>query len=482
MKPLVTLREALTDPQLLGEAIPGDSWATWRALLIAAVGEALTDEERELFHAVTGRDREPLACVDELWAKVGRRGGKTRAAGTLGAYVATLCDWSDMLATGERAVLPILAASTTQADRAFQHVNGVLSHSPMLSGMIEGEPTADTIRLSNRVDVQIRPANFRTVRGITSPMVIADEIAFWMIEGTKNPDREILNAARPSLLTMGGMLVVISSPYARRGELFRTWRSDFGPDGDPLILVAGGASKTFNPTLPQREIDKAYERDAASAAAEYGGEFRTDVESLLVRETVEAAVDVGTVERPYQAGVHYRAFVDPSGGSSDSMTLAIGHKEGTRAVLDLTREVKPPYSPEAVTTEFAGLLKAYGLSEVTGDRFGGEWCREPFRRHGIDYRLSESSKSELYLAMVPALNSGRVSLLENDRAVDQLVSLERRTSRGGRDTVDHPPGGHDDLANAIGGVVGLLLAGRAGPATPVFSTYGYHHSPYRRIA
>ncbi|WP_208647049.1 hypothetical protein [Mesorhizobium kowhaii] len=474
------MRQALTDPQLLGNALPGESWSIWRTLLIAAMGEALTDDERATFAAITGREREPLERIDELWCIVGRRGGKTRAAGTMGAYVAALCDWTDKLAPGERGVLPVLAASTSQADRAFSHVLGVLQHSPVLSSMIEGQPTADTIRLSTRIDVQIRPANFRTVRSITAVAAICDEIAFWAIEGSKNPDREILAAIRPALITTGGPLMVISSPYARRGELYRAYRSDYGPEADPLLLVAKGASNTFNPSLPQAEIDKAYARDASSAVAEYGGEFRTDVETLLVRETVEAAVDLNTTVREPVPGVAYFAFVDPSGGSADSMTLAIGHKEGTKAVLDRTIEKRPPYSPEAVTEEFAKVLLSYGIRRITGDRFGGEWCREPFRRRGIEYLLSEAPKSELYLALVPALNSGRIALLDDDRVIDQLVGLERRTSRSGRDSVDHAPGGHDDVANAVAGVVYLLLQKEPAPTlyTTSYTTGGGKSSAY----
>jgi hypothetical protein len=37
------------------------------------------------------------------------------------------------------------------------------------------------------------------------------------------------------------------------------------------------------------------------------------------------------------------------------------------------------------------------------------------------------------------------------------VSLERRTARGGRDTIDHPPGGHDDVANAVAGACTLAI-------------------------
>jgi hypothetical protein len=39
------LREALNDPQLLGHALPGDSWLRWRVSMIAAMGEALADSE-----------------------------------------------------------------------------------------------------------------------------------------------------------------------------------------------------------------------------------------------------------------------------------------------------------------------------------------------------------------------------------------------------------------------------------------------------
>ena len=268
MNPLVSMREALADPKLLGYAIAGPSWFLWRTLLIAAMGERLTDEERRAFTSVTGRDVEPLERVDEFWNVVGRRGGKTKAAATWAVYVAGLCDWTPNMAAGERFVLPVLASTTKQATRAFQHIEGTLRASPVLRHRIDGNPTSDTIRLKTRVDIEITPADFKTVRSITAVGAICDEIAFWGIDAhTKNPDREILASLRPAMLTTGGMMMVISSPYARRGELFRTYRSDYGQEGDPLILVSNGASKTFNPTLPQADIDKEYRRDPAKAKA-----------------------------------------------------------------------------------------------------------------------------------------------------------------------------------------------------------------------
>jgi len=67
--------------------------------------------------------------------------------------------------------------------------------------------------------------------------------------------------------------------------------------------------------------------------------------------------------------------------------------------------------------------------------------------------VAEKPKSDLYAGLLPALNSGRVELLDHPRLVAELGGLERRTAWGGRDSIDHGPGGHDDLANAVAGVL-----------------------------
>jgi hypothetical protein len=63
--------------------------------------------------------------------------------------------------------------------------------------------------------------------------------------------------------------------------LWETYCKQYGPTGDALTLVAHGASKVFNPTLPQRVIDRALEKDRAKATAEYLAEFRTDLEGFV---------------------------------------------------------------------------------------------------------------------------------------------------------------------------------------------------------
>jgi hypothetical protein len=65
----------------------------------------------------------------------------------------------------------------------------------------------------------------------------------------------------------------------------------------------------------------------------------------------------------------------------------------------------------------------------------------------------------LYQGFLPLLNSGKVELLDNAVCVAQLANLERKTARGGRDSIDHPSGAyHDDVANSVAGVSALVVS------------------------
>jgi Phage tail lysozyme len=219
LKKIISMRQALESPAYFGTLLAGDSWAAWRVLLIAIVGEALTDLERAIFQGLTGRERKPLEPVEEFWAAIGRRSGKTRAMAALAAYLAACCDHRDSLAPGERGVVPLLAASTQQAANAFAFIEGVFAVAPNLKDLVDGA-TSDTLSLATGIDISVRPASFRTIRGITAVAAICDEIAFWRSDDSANPDKEILKALRPSLATTGGPLIAISSPHAKRGELY----------------------------------------------------------------------------------------------------------------------------------------------------------------------------------------------------------------------------------------------------------------------
>jgi hypothetical protein len=55
MRPNISMREALNDPQLFANILRGDSWYGWKVLLIAAAGETLKDIERVEYKRLTAR-------------------------------------------------------------------------------------------------------------------------------------------------------------------------------------------------------------------------------------------------------------------------------------------------------------------------------------------------------------------------------------------------------------------------------------------
>jgi hypothetical protein len=150
--------------------------------------------------------------------------------------------------------------------------------------------------------------------------------------------------------------------------------------------------------------------------------------------------------------------------------------ETERIVLDLVRERKPPFSPDDVAKEFADTIKLFGIASVRGDRYGGMWPRERFEVHGIDYQPATQPKSDIYLSLLPLINSGRVELLDHPRLTTQLCALERRTARGGRDSIDHAPGAHDDVVNAAAGAI-VYAAQHTAQQVPIVSPIIIGHTP-----
>ena len=157
MKPRISLRQSLQDPNLLGGALTGESWAAWRTLLVASMGESLTEDERATFRALTGRDREPLQRVDQFAAVIGRRGGKSRAMATLATYIAGLCDHCDALVPGERGILLCVALDQRVAKIILDYAEASFERSPILKQLIASR-TADALELTNGITLEVRPA------------------------------------------------------------------------------------------------------------------------------------------------------------------------------------------------------------------------------------------------------------------------------------------------------------------------------------
>ncbi|WP_050627368.1 hypothetical protein [Bradyrhizobium viridifuturi] len=449
-----TLLDCINDRQLFKPWFKDqNTWISWFAFIAALFSLPMTAKQLAIYRKCTGRNEPPSEPAKEGWLICGRRAGKSFVLALCAVFLACFHDYRQYLTPGERGTVFVIATDRKQARTILRYIRALLTRVKLLSQMVERE-WQEGFDLNNSVTIEVATASFKSTRGFTLVAVLLDEVAFFATEDSSSPDEEILRALRPGLLTIpNSMILAASSPYAKKGVLFNAYREHYGKEHDPS-LVWKAPTLVMNPNVPEEEIAKEYENDPVSAAAEYGAEFRSDVETFIAREAVEAVTSEER-ERPYLAGFKYHAFTDLAGGGSgkDSATLAIGHVENGISVLDVIREVKPSFSPRDVVDQFSALLKSYSITEVKGDRYAGEWPREQFLERGIKYDPAVNPKSIIYGEFLPLMMSRKCDLLDHPKLLNQLCGLERRTARSGKDSIDHAPNGHDDIANAVAGVL-----------------------------
>jgi hypothetical protein len=455
--------DAMTSPEWWGSWFGGEDWRPWRVFVAAAFGLPIDDADDLAFYREhTARPEPPAERAHEAWAIIGRRGGKTRVMAFISMYLGAFVDWSPNLVPGERAEILLLAKDRVQAANAYRYLRAFFTHA-LLAKLITDE-SADTLTLRSRVVIRVATASFRSIRGGTVAAALADELAFWFDgEASANPAEEILGALRPAMLTMpGSPLMVASSPYAKRGPLYEAHRRYWGEPGRRLIWHA--PTLAMHPSIvddPGAVSQMSEERadDPAKAAAEYDAVFRDDVANFLDRDKLEALVVRGLSVREPMPGVDYVAFVDAAAGGADSYAAAVGHLGDDGGIhIDCLLEHPAGSSPDAATAAIVEALRTYRVVAVTGDNFAKLWTQDAFTTRGVAYDRCPAPRSDVYLEAAASYANGRVRLLDHPRSINQLAGLERRVHRGGRDSVGHAPGQHDDLANVICGIVYLLAS------------------------
>lgn len=219
--------DCMTAPELLASAYSGASWNPSKALMLVAEGRhrELTPELRAYAEEFSGRKTFPDSPVAEYVEGGGRGGGKTSRA--LAQRISRALRTYPR-APGERIKAYWAAPTIQQSTQAHERTLGLLEQSEVARQLIENV-TSHVISLSNGVDLETRPADFKTIRGASMCCAVVDEACFLPTGENAKPDRELLRAVRPALARVpGSLLVLISSVYAQRGELYWYLKEGFG--------------------------------------------------------------------------------------------------------------------------------------------------------------------------------------------------------------------------------------------------------------
>src|SRR5262249_11060586 len=147
-----------------------------------------------------------------------------------------------------------------------------------------------------------------------------------------------------------------------------------------------------------------------------------------------------------------------------AFTLSVVHVEGEDEKARVVQDVgKAWQSSRNATVDLEGtvraaaeILRRYRCAEVVSDRYSAGWAKQAWERAGIKVVAPEADRSGTYMAAEPLFAQGLISILDDEVQVRELRNLEKRPRPGGKVSVDHPRGLHDDRANAL-----CLAAARA---------------------
>ena len=170
-----------------------------------------------------------------------------------------------------------------------------------------------------------------------------------------------------------------------------------------------------------------------------------------------AASVTSSRSRPHTSGPINALSIRPVGAARTASRRRSATRTATASSSTPCARSGRRSAPKPRLLEIATLAKTYHCFTVTGDRFAGGFPPEVFNRTGLTYESAQLPKSDLFNVMLPLLNSGKIVLPKNTRLINQIVSLERQVGRSGKDSISHPPNGHDDVANAVAGAAELAF-------------------------
>jgi len=482
------------DPRFTPEM---DTWYKWLVLGLAIFAEKMTRAERAIYFEFTGRKNAPTKKLREVWVALARRSGKNHFFAAVIVFVA--CLKRHNIRRGNTAKIMLLALDREQSGESFRMIADLLLSIPQFAAMIVGGSTdraMSTIKLANRIEIQIMVANQGSVRARAAIFILLDEVGHWQTkEGAVNIDAGIVAAIRPTRWGMTeSLLVAISSPRARKGELYRVskqWgietvkRRDGSAMENPILywqartdaghverVLSGGLD--MRPTRDQdflAQLEADYIADPASFVSEGLGQFRADLETYVSLEVVEAAMKQGVTTIPYEFGYSHFVAVDAAGGTGqDSAAVCVARavpainpmsgKNYMFAQVCFVKEYKPKFRSSAVVEDIVAIADEYKAAKVYGDGFSGGMFASNMKDAAphLVYEVVKDAKSIFYRKFLPLLTGQRVGLPDSkmtpigQRIVEQLVSLEVT----GEGKVDAAGGAPEDVANVV--AIGCVLA------------------------
>ena len=423
-----------------------------KIILKALYGLPLNEKELEIFMILTKGKGEYIPGKEklELIACLGARSGKSFLVSICALFEATRDKWKKEVSKGENPYVVIIATRELQAKQIIgKNCLRMLENSPTLYRLIE-KSTELELTLKNGVKIICAPCNTKGMRGLPICVLIMDELAFFRVEGV-NQDSVIFNSLRPRQSQFEfSKYFLISTAGSRQGLFFSEFDRGFRQK-DRLTIQAD--TRFVNPEISQNFLDKEEIRDKDNWNREFNAVFSEKLEAFFGFELLQKPfVLVGDL--PYRAGYNYHLALDQSGLSGrDRFALAISHREGDIAIVDVVRSWQTK-DLDVILNEIGSLAKAYHLSVASIDRYSKGYVEASFKKIKLPVKIrpslavvfvvlkSKMIQDKLKLPDRPDLKAGLKNTIAVYNKSNQLTIIHERG-----------PAGHADESDAVAGVV-----------------------------
>lgn len=440
--------------------------------------------EVEIYEFLTEKKYDPDSIqsvkVNKINLICGRRSGKTLLSAIIAIYCAISNNWKPFLQKTPFATVLIMSHSREFSDEVLEVIKGLIESSPILSRVInpDAKQTASAMNLKvpwvvngiieySKVQIKVGAASSKTTRGIAACAILCDEIAYWNLdENMKETDVKIMKAVRPAMKQFGklAMLIKLSSPGIKQGVLYNEYQMDRAGTIPSSYAVFKAPSWMMNTILPKEEFIEEWEYDQDGFDTEYRSNFADSLSNFMSPELVDLAQQNGIKFVPPLATheAKYFAAIDAA-FKADRFTFTLVSVRENRitqhVIMGWEGTRKDPVKAHTVAQYIKNILKNFPVDHVAADQFAFQPLKEIFDQYGVElkeYTFTPTFKKKIYFNLKKLVHSQQIDLLDHEDQVKEMKALIVEQSTTGTIRIGHPPGGHDDYADAI--AVACLLA------------------------
>lgn len=447
--------------------------------------------EYELYKYMTGVEYNADLSVakNRINLIVGRRGGKSIIASILSLFYAVKMNWKPFLKKTPFATVLILSHTRELSQEILETIRQLVQESPVLSRLLDIEKanTQSTFNLKvpfivkegdnerieySPVQIKVGAASKKTTRGIAACAVLCDEVAFWGTEeNAAARDVDILQAVRPAMAQFGdnSLLIKLSSPGIKQGIFYDEYiKRDELPDS---YIVFKAPSWVWNTLISEKYFRDEYKLDPHGFACEYRADFVDSISDFISPEMTDLCVLKGvTINTPeaVKSDVVYAASIDAA-FKSDKFTFTITGSIGGRIKQYVMKtwqgsKAKPLQTRDVVQFIYR-VCKQYGVNEIHADQYAFQPLREFFMAYDLiltELTFTNTVKKNIYFNLKHLIHNQMIDLLDHLVMVNEIKQLQVEQTDTGTIRIGHPPGGHDDCADATAIACWVLVSQLSG--------------------